>query len=351
MRSTFRAGGVLSVLLSASSAWAGDPALAESLFREGKALMSARDFSNACPKFAESYRQDPATGTLLALALCQEGEGKVASAWASFNAVIGRAQQEGRKDRVDAARARIAKLEPRLPRLTIVVVREHPGEPGPEVKRDGVPVPEAAWGSPTPIDPGEHVIEAAAKGRAPFRFVIPEVREGERVSVVVPVLAARATPVPPRTPSEPPVREQQVSVPAPAAVPPPRVKTRRAPERAPERGTSFLGWTGIGVGTLGLGLLGAGTYFTYRMVERNEAAENAGCSPKTLLCPEDGVGMKASLEARRAGRIASVLVVAGGAAAAGGAVLYFVGGRSDRSAEVSVLTLPHAASVAFSGRF
>ena len=48
-----------------------DAIMAEALFREGRALMDAGNYDSACPKLAESYSQDPATGTLLALALCE----------------------------------------------------------------------------------------------------------------------------------------------------------------------------------------------------------------------------------------------------------------------------------------
>ena len=44
--------------------------MAESLFREGKRLSSEKKFSEACPKFEESYRLDPGLGTLLNLATC-----------------------------------------------------------------------------------------------------------------------------------------------------------------------------------------------------------------------------------------------------------------------------------------
>jgi hypothetical protein len=64
---------LLLILVSSSQlAFAGDPVLAEALFHDGKAQMKKGNYAAACPKLAESYKQDPATGTLLALAVCQD---------------------------------------------------------------------------------------------------------------------------------------------------------------------------------------------------------------------------------------------------------------------------------------
>jgi RNA polymerase sigma factor (sigma-70 family) len=68
--------------------------------------MASNDFATACPKFAESYRLDPAAGTLVGLALCNEGEGKSASAWAEFLLVAREAKKSGRRPRAARARAR-----------------------------------------------------------------------------------------------------------------------------------------------------------------------------------------------------------------------------------------------------
>jgi hypothetical protein len=66
------------------------------------------------------------------------------------------AHQAGRQDRERVADERARNLEPRLPRL-VLVVRSIDGL---EITRDGRPVPAGAFGTSLPVDPGEHRVEA-----------------------------------------------------------------------------------------------------------------------------------------------------------------------------------------------
>src|SRR5262245_40441563 len=115
-----------------------DPVVAEALFQEGRTLLDQGKAAEACPKLAESHRLDPATGTLIALALCREAEGKLASAWAAFADAEGRARTEGSKDREAVAHERAAALYPRLSTLSIDVSEDASAIAGLEIKRDGV---------------------------------------------------------------------------------------------------------------------------------------------------------------------------------------------------------------------
>src|SRR3954471_21920113 len=147
---------------AAPSRAAGDEAGARVLFTEGRRLVAAGDYAQACPKFEDSFRLDPGIGTNFNLADCLEHIGRPASAWSRFLDVVAATKAAGQVERERVARARAAALEPRLARL---VVEGSAPVPGLVVERDGVPVGMASIGIPVPVDPGDHLIEATAPGK------------------------------------------------------------------------------------------------------------------------------------------------------------------------------------------
>jgi hypothetical protein len=156
--------------------------------------------SEACPKFAESYRLDAATGTLLNLAACHESEHKIATAWLEYSAALNLARRDRRDDRIRFAQEHLAALEPKLSHLTVVVaagadIAEL------EIEVDRVPVRRAAWGVPAPLDPGDHTVEARAKGRKPWSKQVTLARELTNVTVAIPALEPEA--LPPNRPAVP----------------------------------------------------------------------------------------------------------------------------------------------------
>src|SRR5581483_7996988 len=102
---------------------------------------------------------------------CHEKQGKAATAWAEFIEALGIARHDNRQSRADLAEEHIAKLEPTLSKLTIVVPPES-DEPSLEITRDGAAVGRAAWGMPFPVDPGEHRFQATAPNKAPFTSTV-----------------------------------------------------------------------------------------------------------------------------------------------------------------------------------
>ncbi|HKQ68557.1 MAG TPA: tetratricopeptide repeat protein, partial [Polyangiaceae bacterium] len=123
--------GLTLAVLSVSSparcdAESADPALAQALFEQARALMSTGQYPEACAKLAESHRLDPASGTLLNLAVCHEKQGRTATAWAEYNDVLAISRKDGSAERQHIASARIKDLGPKLCRLTVVAPRGAP---------------------------------------------------------------------------------------------------------------------------------------------------------------------------------------------------------------------------------
>ena len=161
-----------------------DRTLAETLFLEGQKLADAGKYAEACPKFTESQRLDPAPGTLLNLAVCHEGQGKIATAWSEFHMAADWARRTGRADRERFALQHAASLEPQLPRVTIRVAPET-AKQAPEVRLDDTVVNRAAWDVATPVDPGSHQIRVTASGKRPWQTNVELVARGAAVTVKV----------------------------------------------------------------------------------------------------------------------------------------------------------------------
>lgn len=210
------------VSLSPVTAWAQDSAVsaaADALFRQGRQLYEAKKYADACPKFAESYRLDPATGSLLALASCHEAQGKLASAWAEYNDTAARARREGQNDRAEAPSFARPTSNPSSRSSTSP---SPPGTeiPGLQITRDGVVLGSDALGTARPVDRGEHTIEASAPGFEKFSKLVKLV-DGASLTVTIPRLtesAKRGEPAALVPAPVPPVAKPVLPAPVPSAV-------------------------------------------------------------------------------------------------------------------------------------
>src|SRR5260221_10377355 len=88
-----------------------DPAAAQALFDQARALTRQGRYAEACPKLLESNRLDPGIGTQFHLAECYEQNGQVATAWATFLDVASQARAASQFDREKAATKRATQLE------------------------------------------------------------------------------------------------------------------------------------------------------------------------------------------------------------------------------------------------
>jgi hypothetical protein len=290
----------IAIVASASiaSAQSADAGAAEALFQSGKSLLEQKNYGLACPKLAESYRLDPGTGTLLALALCHEGEGRLASAWGEFSDVAVRSRREARPDREDLAKRHAAALESRLPMLTVTVAAGGETIDGLTVKRDGIPLGAGSWATPVPVDPGHHHVEATAPGYRPFSFTVTLATDGARETVVVPVL------------------ERAPDLPGTSA------DVAGAGFWSPLR---YAGLASAGVGIVG-GVIGA--VFGIRAMDLTSDSKKY-CDPQND-CREPGYTNR--LDAQSAGNVSTVAFVAGGVLLAGGVTMFVLGKPPAREA-------------------
>ncbi len=267
-----------------------DPAAAEALFREGRRLVTANDFAAACPKFEESHRLDPAVGTLLNWAACEERLGRLASAWQRWNEALDVLPPSD--DRVEFARARAVALERRLPKLAIVF--EAP-VPGATVVRDDVELGPQSLGMPLPIDPGAHRVVVRLAGRVDQEVEI-SLREGESKRLQV-------------TPG-PPIEATQA----------------RDPHRVPA-----IAWVAAGAGAAGV----VTALVTGLMLASEKNTVEEHCPGKVCTNQE---GLEAAHRGQRLLVVNTAAWVVGGLGAGGAA--YFLLRRTDHAKETALVAGP-----------
>jgi hypothetical protein len=286
--------------LAPAAAQAGNAALAESLFREGKRLSNEHKYSEACPKFAESYKLDPGLGTLLNLATCHESEGKVASAWAEFSEAMARAKREGDNDRAQLADEHVRSLEPKLAHVSVNVA---PGGavPGLVIKFDSRELSQAALGLQIPVDPGRHLVEAAAPGKQSYAQTFDTPAIPTTLAVTVPVLqnAAGAAPVP------------AVAAPVPAATPVTPATPQTAPTPSSSNSHTGLIVSGVATGVFAVGTVITGALYSSKRSDFDAANASGDSSRNDKRDSAQTLGT-------------ANLVFAGGALVSAGFLVYFI---------------------------
>lgn len=284
-----------------------DKALAEALFLDARKLMEAGQFKDACPKLAQSQELDPSGGTLLNLAVCHEKEGKTASAWAEYKEAATLSEAAGKKDRAELARARAAELEKQLSRLVLEV--EAPAK-GMVILLNGKELSAAAaTGTPMPVDPGDHTVEATAPGKKTWSAKVALEAGASSKKVVIPALEDAA--------AAPPVEPVKPQGPAGPVVP-------AGPQEAPGGG-STLRTLAIVAGGVGLAGLAVGSVFGI-MTFGHAGDAGAECGPGDLAC--GGARQQAYEDGRTTGLISTLGFGVGLAGVGAGVALFVLSGKS-----------------------
>jgi hypothetical protein len=311
---------LLLVCLLAGHARAGDKAAAEAAFQQGKDLMKAGRYGEACVAFEKSLASDAQLGTEYNLASCYEKAGKLASAWAAFREL---AQRDGNAARKADSERHAAALQPRLIKLLIGVRAPVPGL---EVTRNDQDVTPSV-GIESPVDPGEYEIGAVAAGYKPWSVKVSAQQEGGTVQVTVPELE--------RLPVEPTPADGRALEPLPTG-------DGAAPAIAPSSGHRTLG---LSLGAGGVAVTAGGLVLGYLAMSKHDHARDL-CAPGDLGTGCNPMGFaeadQAERSARTFGNVSTVMVGVGAAALVTGVVLYLTSPSpsDDRAEHASLQVAP-----------
>jgi hypothetical protein len=254
-----------------------DAARAEALFESGKAALSAGRVEAACSDLAESLRLQKGVGVALWAADCYERQGKLASAWSTFEQAItlARARSDNREG---IATERARKLQARLYRVAVTSE-----DPNATIERDGIAMPANEIGVPIPLDPGQH------------RFVATS--PAGRTQIVVDASVEGKT--------------ERITIPKPAST----LKVTATPEKR-QRTTPILGLAVAGAGAVALGASG------FFALSARSAYDDSNATCAGNVCDQAGLAHRDDAFDRAA--VSTVTFAVGAVALVAGAVLFFV---------------------------
>jgi hypothetical protein len=174
---------------------------ADLLFEQGRDLLAAGKYSEACAAFDASDKVAPAITTLVNRASCREKNRQLASAWSLFV----EAERQTRPATDESTRKlhkvtvdHMTQLEARFSTLTINVPDDRRSG-GLEILCNGDRVDSGVWNAAVPVDGGTYTITARAPDNLDWSITITVGVERDPRTIEVPRLVAIApTPAPAR---------------------------------------------------------------------------------------------------------------------------------------------------------
>ncbi len=259
-----------------------------SLFEEGRTLAAEGRLDEAVDRFERSLAEQRTVGALLNLGDCLEKLGQPARAHARFVEAEALAQERDAARVVEAHR-RVVALETRIAVLVLGDVGR-----GARVTIDGS-IP-ARFKDEVYVEPGRHAVTVARAGGA-ARTVTMTLKAGERATLAAGDDRPDATPQP---------------------VPATKPETKPDGDGTPSPTNAIFGWTGVGVGTVGIAL---GAIFGASTISKKSDLE--GICPRYPTCPIARRDEATSLHdsAATSAAVSTVGFVVGGALVATGIVL------------------------------
>ncbi|MBL8717538.1 MAG: hypothetical protein JNL79_16245 [Myxococcales bacterium] len=287
---------------------------------DAAACREARDL------FRRSYKLNPAgLGALKGQAQVEESLGLVASAIRHYRELAPRAAADPSAEKKAWAKPALeaaAKLEPRVPHLTLVLPKDAPKDT--VVELDDEPIANAAWNVAIDADPGPHVVKAKASGVTPFTAEVT-LAEKESKSLEIKLVPVAPTVAPKEAPKEPPKAADPPKEP-PKTVDPPK------PVDPPSEGSGGTQRT-IAMVSMGLGVVGVGVGLGLGFAAK--AARDQHCDKTTKLCDTQG-----SLDSAKGLASGATIVTGVGAALLVGGVVWYVLVPRHRSAPTAAWVSP-----------
>lgn len=304
------------VLSSATVGAAGDTAAARMQFEKGYALREQGKCDEAILHLKESVRLDPTNPKVfMNMADCEERLGRLSAAEADFVSAKNLAHAQHLDDVFNEAERRIARVESRMPKLSIRLATDAPADT--IVIKDGVELGRISLGTPLPTDPGSHTI-LARSGTTSKSYDL-SLAEGESKQIEVS----------PGIPTAGPSERHPVSVhpnPTPAA------SASTSFEQVQTEPAEGVGSRVPTIVAGGVGLAGAavGIIFGLKAMSKSNDAENA-CP--AAGCPNPAHAAFESLreDATRAKTTATIGFLVGGVGFLTAAALILTGGSPSRS--------------------
>jgi hypothetical protein len=278
---------LIAALLTSGALSAQPKGEAQQLFDEGHAAYDRGDFALACRKFAQSQKLEPAGGTLMSLADCEERLGQFLAARSHYHAAL--TLFTAPDERIPFVKKRLAALEKRTPTLTLTLAPT--ASAGATVELDGYPVLASELGTPVPVDPGKHVVVVSAPDNANRRHDL-ELAVGDRRVLVV----GAGAPLPPKAP-----------VPASPAEGGPTAVPKATPSYTP---AFVVGGVSIAIGLVGVAL-SVRAFTHYQDLAETCATELGGCSESDRNAVRaEALAANVAYGVAGAGGVASLLLVA-----------------------------------------
>jgi hypothetical protein len=273
-------------------------AAAESLFLDGRKLMAAGKLEEACQRFAESRRIEPALGTTMNLARCYLKLGRTASAWLLYRDTAATSRALGQLDREEHARQELAAIEPELAKVVVEAEPALLSDPRVEVMLDDSRIPGSLLGSEVPVDPGPHrLVVRTPRAELWTAQVEGQARHTERVAI--PHLEVPPDPVEPGT-DAPPARSNPAGASAvkdTAPVAPPHWLTPRRKIALAFGGAATLA-------------AGYAVFETFRAASANESSDPQACKRGTTCSDAEIQNRERAFDSARRADIAGAVSAA-----------------------------------------